>query len=156
LFQKLIVMPLYIPVLLAALLSLLGVTRLPILQEENTQAKTHSSIAGLLAYRQGINAHFYTHPNLTGEIDTSLISMPEGFVNKGWWRNHVENGIVFVYSNPDHPSHQDVIQRVYQLTHSSPLVGTNVNGKLIGPTGFDAQLSIPDVIPNGSLVIAGN
>jgi PilM len=152
----LIFMPLYIPVFFAALLAMLAVSRLPVLNAQNVQAKSAQLVVGLLAYRQGINAYVYTHPELTGEIDPAQVVMPEGFVDKGLWRNYVEKGVVFIYPSPDHPSPQDAIDQAYRYALRTPLVGTHVNGKLIGATGFDTQLSVPLVIPNGSLVIAGN
>lgn len=149
-------MPLFIPLLFVMLLSILGAAKVPELQEQSSRARSGHLVTSLFAYRQGLNAHLYARPGLSGEINTGLVTMPEGFVDNGLWRNYVENGVVFVYSNPDRDLPQNTILQAFQSAHRTPLLGINVNGKLMGATGFDTGLAVPPIIPNGSFVIAGN
>ncbi len=149
-------MPLYIPLFFVTLMAVLGVSRLPEIQEQSSHARSANLVSGLFAYRQGINAYFYANPGLIGEINTNVVTMPEGFVDKGEWRNYVQNGVVFVYSNPSRDLPQNALFQAFQSAHRTPLIGTNVNGQLMGATGFDTGLAVPLIIPNGSFVIAGN
>lgn len=150
-------MPLFISIFALALMTVIGAASLPALQEQSKQAQSSFEVAQLQAYRQAINAFVFSNPSVTGEIDAAMVPMPTGFVNQYKWRNYVEKGIVFIYpSSSAAQSNPNVVFEAFQSAHRTPLVGKNVNGQLVGITGFNTGVLLPSVIPNGAAVIAGN
>lgn len=149
-------MPLLIPIFFVALIALLGTASLPKIQAQSQISHSQYLVSNLFAYRQGINAHLLRNFQQDGFIDINLVSMPLGYINKNLWANVIVDGVVFVYPSNQDTMQGDFIYQAYQNANRSPLMGVNVDGQLVGITGFATGLPVPLVIPNGTFVIAGN
>ena len=136
-------MPLSVSIFALALMITMGAASFASLGDQSRHAQSDFDVAQLQAYRQSINAFVFSNPGASGEIDVSLVPTPTGFINKGKWRNYVENGVVFIYPSSSAQSPQQLVFQAFQAAHRTPLVGKNVNGQLVGITGINTGVLLP-------------
>jgi hypothetical protein len=109
-----------------------------------TAQSQRQQAAETIRYLNVINDYLYAHPQSEGVISASLLEMqPPADV-----AHYIAQGRLFVYQ----PARSGLLDAMMAQSGRSALIGTVIKRRLTDTRGNDMQVSVPDVIPDGTLV----
>ena len=138
-----------------SMMSLVGALYVPVQQAQTNLAVADFSSTSFLAYREALIDYLNANPGFTGVVADSSLTYPWGYQRDPRWTN-VVSGTLYVYEvSPNSPNTTLLLERLYQKTDKSFMVGRNVSGMLISANGFSTGVTVPAAVPNGTILIAG-
>jgi len=149
-------MPLVASMFFIAMMSLLGALYVPAQQAQTVHAVADISATSLLAYRQSVIDFLNSNQGFSGTVPDSSLVFIWGYQRDLRWTHTVSGGTLYVYeATANSPNTSLLLDQLYRKTASSYMVGRNVSGTLISANGFSTGITVPALIPNGTLLIIG-
>lgn len=114
------------------------------LEQQNIQNQLSQQARQTFAWLTALNDWRYTHPLQNGTIDTSQIGIPLS----NHLKNRVVNNRLWVWQ----PAKPGLFNALLAQSDRSALIGQVRGRRLFDATNTDMQVTVPDSVPDGSLV----
>lgn len=147
-------MPLLVTTFFIAMMALLAALHVPAQDNQFMSAKANVAATDVLAYREELINYLNANTGFSGAVSDSQITPLWGHQRRTNWTNIVSNGTMFVYEVTPSPEAL-LLDTIYTKTSKSFMVGRNSSGTLVSANGLSTGITIPALVPNGSIVIVG-
>ncbi|MHB1287471.1 MAG: type IV pilus biogenesis protein PilM, partial [Leptospirales bacterium] len=105
-------------------------------------------------YREAVNAYVAGNPGFSGAVPVDSLILPAGMVVPPDFSNTAFGGTAYAWAIPatSFVSPKEILGSLTQVSVGSMLVGMNQGGVLVSPVLGSTGISLPSVVPNGSVV----
>lgn len=125
--------------------------------QQDVQAKTivaDATATSVLAYREGVIDYLNANPGFSGVVTNAMFTPLTGAIRNTSWVNVVSGGALYIYEVS--PSNEPyLLDQIYRKSGKSHMVGRNVSGTLVSTNGLSTGVTVPAVVPNGSIIFVG-
>lgn len=160
-------LPLWIAMIFLSIVTLFVATEMPKNQALVTATTSEIVSNDLLIYRDGVMRYLRANPTTSDvAINDSELVFLEGYHKRVGWKNYVgPTGMLYIYYPPPSASNpaisKNFLQDLYKRLDETRMLGIKdaATGKLFALREYNGTpntgITIPDDVPNGSIVLVG-
>jgi len=117
--------------------------------DDAAQGEAKAVAGNMSVYRNAVIAYAKANPAASGAVGDAALSLPSWFVHNPQVLNYVASGKGYVYYAGAQP---ELAYLILKSNSNTILAGIKKGGYLVNPLSGTTVISLPGVIPDGSVV----